>query len=580
MKLPYPTCFLAMIFPAIPAGLAATAFANPPTAPVSALWTEYAKTPDTHPDIPNCSYAGYQYGEKSLPHLDGPVHDVTRYGARGDGVTDDSVAIRSALQSVDPDKGGVVYFPNGNYNVSQALFVHTSRTVLRGESQNGVEIIFTQPLNRAYGTFDLVTNGTAITRWSYEGGLIWFAPKERGTTWRPEGTAPDSPVDRKNYRFHWLATGDIGRVSRPARRGDRTLTLDLAPAGSAAAPRPGDMVLLQLIHPTDHSLARHLAGDGPWAASFPWNGGAGAAWGMAWKKPENLRWPVEVAAWNPATSTVTLRQPLRFDVRSEWQPVLQRMGPLLHESGIENLTLRFNRAYTWDKKMHHSEEGWNGPYFNNAIHCWLRDVTLIDADNGPNLTCAKNITLTRFTLKASRPETLDHHHGTLTRSSSHDNLISDFRIESRPLHGLNIESQSTGNVWMRGIMDHGVFDSHRREPFENLRTDVTLVTNDGSHGGNGGPVMGARFVNWNIRTPADNNYMVGWADLTPHGAIVGLQGSQPTWTRRPGQKSDRVPAGEQSGCRIEGTGEVPDPPNLYEAQLQLRLQTPLPSPTP
>ncbi|RRJ97194.1 hypothetical protein Ga0100231_018495, partial [Opitutaceae bacterium TAV4] len=558
----------------LPATLALAATPTPAT-----LWTEYTQTPDTHPNIPNCSYSGYHYGEKKLPspaELDAlPRHDVTRHGAKGDGHTDDTAAIRAALQSVDPATGGIVYFPNGKYSVSQALFVHTNRTVLRGESQNGAEIIFTQPLNRAYGTFDLVTNGTPITRWSYEGGLIWFAPKERGTTWRPAGTALDSPVDRKNYRFHWLVTGDTFNVSKPARRGDRTLTL-ASPPSPATAPdvpfHPGDMLLLLLTHPTDHSLAKHLAGDGPWAESYPWNGAPNARWGMAWKNPEPLRWPVEITAYDSTTNTVTLRQPLRFDIRPEWQATLQRMGPLLRESGIENLTLRYNRAYTWDKKMHHSEEGWNAPYFNNAIHCWLRDVTMIDADNGPNLTCSKNNTLTRFTLKASRPETLDHHHGTLTRSSSHDNLISDFRIESRPLHGLNIESQSTGNVWTRGILEHSVFDSHRREPFENLRSDVTLLANDGTHGGNGGPIMGARFVNWNIRTPADNNYMVGWADLTPAGAIVGLQGSQPTWTRKPGEKSDQVPAGDQSACRIEDTGRVPYPENLYEAQLRHRIQ--------
>lgn len=543
------------------------------------LWTEYTQAPDTHPNIPNCSYSGYYYGEKPLPSSEDlaalPQYDVTRHGAKGDGITDDTAAIKSALQSVDPSQGGVIYFPNGKYKVGEVLFVHTNRTVLRGQSRDGVEIIFTQPLNRAYGTFDLVTNGTAITRWSYEGGLVWFSPKECGNTWRPDGIPLDSPIDRKSYRFHWLVKGNAIRVAQPARRGERTLVLE----SSASRPRAGDLLLLQLTHPADHSLAKHLAGDGAWAESFPWDGAKNARWGMAWKKPEPLRWPVEVVSFHSDTNTVTLRQPLRFDIRPEWQPTLQAMGPLLHDSGIENLTLRFNRSYTWDKKMHHGEEGWNAPYFNNAIHCWLRDVTMIDVDNGPNLSSAKNITLTGFSLTASRPETMAHHHGTLTRAYSHDNLFRDFRIESQPLHGLNIEAQSTGNVWTRGTLVHGVFDSHRRLPFENLRTDVTLVHNDGSHGGNGGPVMGARFANWNIRAPAGGNYMVGWADLTPSGAIVGLQGARPTWFRQSEKQSDRVAAGEQSGCRIESTGEAPYPENLYEAQIRLRL-TPSPGQQP
>lgn len=246
------------------------------------------------------------------------------------------------------------------------------------------------------------------------------------------------------------------------------------------------------------------------------------------------------------------------------------MGPLLRESGIETMTLRFARADEWTKDKHHEEEGWNGPYFNNAVHCWLRDVTLIDMDNGPALSSAKCVTLAGFTLKSSRPGLALHHHGTLTRSNSHDNLFADFRVESRPYHGLNVEGQSTGNVWTRGVLEHGVFDSHRRSPFENIRTDVTLVANDGSHGGNGGPIMGARFANWNIRVVSGRDYMVGWADLTPSGVIVGLQGAQPSWSREP---AGRLSSTGASGCRVEGAGEIPAPANLHEAQLRLRLQT-------
>lgn len=564
MSPPAPSRFLVFVLT-----LGALCGASMGRAAEAGLWTEFARSPSTHPNIPDCSYSGYGYGERPIPDIAGPVHDITRHGARGDGVTDDGPAIRAALEAVDPEVGGVVYFPNGKYHVGQALFVHTNRTVLRGESRDGVEIVFTRPLDRAYGTFNYTApSGVAITRWSYEGGLIWFAPRERGVTWRPEGVALDSPMDRKAYRFHWLTTGELGPVAA-ARRGDRTLRVELAP--DAEAPRAGDFVLLELIHPSDHSLAKHIAGDGEWAERYKWHGGSGAPWGTGWAKPETLRWPVEVVAWDADNSVATLKQPLRFDVRPEWKPTLHRMGPLLRESGIENLTLRFARAGEWTKAKHHEEEGWNGPYFNNAVHCWLRDVTLVDMDTGPALASAKCVTLSGFTLKASRPELALHHHGTLTRTNSHDNLFVDFRIESRPYHGLNVESQSTGNVWTRGVLEHGTLDSHRRSPFENLRTDLTLVTNDGVHGGNGGPIMGARFVNWNIRVLSGNNYIVGWADLMPSGAIVGLQGVQPEWSRPEGQK---LATTGHSACRVECTGEVPEPANLYEAQLRLRLQTP------
>ena len=41
--------------------------------------------------------------------------DVKTFGARGDGITDDTTAIQSCINSVNSNGGGVVYFPPGVY---------------------------------------------------------------------------------------------------------------------------------------------------------------------------------------------------------------------------------------------------------------------------------------------------------------------------------------------------------------------------------------------------------------------------------------------------------------------------------
>ena len=554
-------------------GLLALASVNSASA-VSALWSEYDLTPDTHPNIPNCSYAGYHYGEDPIPHIvatPANTFDVTAtaYGAKGNDQTDDTAAIRAALTAAKNAGGGVVYFPNGHYYVSGVLFVNSSNTVLRGESQAGTEIVFTQPLKRGYGSADSTVSGITISKWSYAGGMIWFGPLARGNTYRPAGEAPDSPLTSGEFNESWLTTGTEGYLS-DANRGARSVTLDRTPTVHA-----GDFVLLRqsASSATDFSLVKSLAGGGAWADAYDWANGTGNA---SWNPPSDLQWVVEVAA--VSGTTITFRQPLRFDVRAAWTPKLEKMGTLLRESGIEDMSLTFKRTYTWtDAEWHHVEEGWNAPYFNNAVHCWLRNVTMTDMDSGPNISASKLVTLSGFTLKASGEARMAHHHGTLTRASSHDNLICDFSIQSQPFHGLNGESMSTGNVWTRGVAVHGTFDSHRGEPFESIRTDVDLVANDGLHGGSGGPLMGARFVNWNVSThtsmdtPAGtgSNYMMGWANAMPMGAIVGLRGCQTTITA----SSSNTPTGSYSSCRIEGTGLVPDPDNLYEAQLALRFKS-------
>ena len=67
----------------------------------------------------------------------------------GDGASDDSAAIRAALDAV-PETGGVVWFPAGTYVMSEVLFVHTNDTVLRGESRSASKLVFTKPLAAAY----------------------------------------------------------------------------------------------------------------------------------------------------------------------------------------------------------------------------------------------------------------------------------------------------------------------------------------------------------------------------------------------------------------------------------------------
>jgi hypothetical protein len=89
------------------------------------------------------------------------------FNAAGDGVTDDTEAIRRALRSVERS-GGVVHFPNGQYVVSAALFVHGNNTVLRGESRDGTRLIFTRPLDRALG---INIDERGESRWRWTGGL-------------------------------------------------------------------------------------------------------------------------------------------------------------------------------------------------------------------------------------------------------------------------------------------------------------------------------------------------------------------------------------------------------------------------
>lgn len=71
---------------------------------------------------------GYNGNAISLDMLTNLV-DVTGFGAKGDGTTDDASAIQSALDSVK-NTGGIIYFPYGTYRITTAVLFYSNQTLL------------------------------------------------------------------------------------------------------------------------------------------------------------------------------------------------------------------------------------------------------------------------------------------------------------------------------------------------------------------------------------------------------------------------------------------------------------------
>jgi hypothetical protein len=52
--------------------------------------------------------------------------NVKDYGALGNGVTDDGVAIQDALDACNEAGGGIVFFPKGTYCISKSVFYYSN----------------------------------------------------------------------------------------------------------------------------------------------------------------------------------------------------------------------------------------------------------------------------------------------------------------------------------------------------------------------------------------------------------------------------------------------------------------------
>ncbi len=526
------------------------------------LWRSYAASPDTHRNIPNCSYAGYRAGRAPFPEPP-VVADVRACGARGDGLADETEAFEAAIRKAKAAGGGAIFVPAGRYRLTSLLRLDRSGLVLRGESRERTTLFFERPLaDLARSTAE---NQAGFSGWSYSGGLVWVG---RPSDWVARASAAAPPGDTRLIAADegWVGSGDPRAVAGEARRGDCEVRVR-APA--AAGLKPGMTVLMSWENPADNSLFCFLAGHARMKA-YPWES-MGRTAGLRWF------WVAKLAA--VGADAVTLAQPLRVDIRPEWNVTIEPLGAHITEAGVEHLTLE---VPPHERKSHCKDAGYNGIYFCRAVDCWARDVAVVNADNAINLSAAKQVTVRDFELSGG-----PGHHGTTTRTWSHDTLVTDFRIESTPLHGLNVEGFSSGNVWRRGVMIHGSFDFHRGLSYESIRTDITL-SNDGKPGGNdsAGPRLGARCVHWNLRVtrrevcspsmpgvpphPQVPGRHIYQPDLVSDGALVGVQGCEPCLeeAREPWGTLAMVPG--DKNCLVADHGLVPEPPDLYQAQFDLR----------
>jgi hypothetical protein len=513
---------------------------------VPELWREFTRDPFRHPQVPFVGRAGFRGGAARLPHR--PVRaDVRDFGAVADGRTDCAPAINRAIAAVGKAGGGTVLVPPGLFRIDGLILLGHSHVVLRGAGSDRTTLYATRNLTGLIGPYGSRYGGDKSS-WSWAGGLIWLAPEARWTALTEAIRARAWPFEgwTGNRRDEWRTLTAVAA----ARRGDRTVTVT-DPAGL----RPGALVLLRLADDAGHGLLRHMAGDGPGPDAYTWSDKSKLLSYVPYE------WPVRVT--RVSGRQVTLERPLPLDTRPEWDPRFTTHVPELTGAGVEGLTLE---AVETPQQPHLLDLGHNGVVLQCAYDCWVDDVTVRHTDNGFGLVAASACTLRR-TRVAGRGT----HHPYFCREGSHDNLIEDFTIEERTtpapagtqLHGINVEGLSSHNVWSRGVMRMGTFDSHRGMPFANVRTDIT-VHNDGRHGGDAtaGPLFGARFTHWNIRVTNGRAGLMKIDGLAPFSATVGINEVR---------EFDQIDTPDFEGdlhSRLElyGTTDAVRPRNLYEAQ--------------
>lgn len=402
-------------------------------------------------ELPDFSRAGYACGERKIP-APPAVDSVRKYGAKGDGKTDDTKAFQAALAKAKP---GALMVPAGTYLLSDKLTLKTSGVVLRGAGPDKTKLLFTRPLDEIAPQPTTTSEGSPTSAYSWSGGLIQMGG--------------------------WVNRKEVAAVQGRAARGATSLQVDAKPG----ALEVGQELLLQVGDGGDQSLGRYLYGG---------EGGDLSNW-----KGMGAAQSVRIAAIRG--NQVKLDRPIRFELRPEWKPRLLFAKDELTEAGIEDLAIAFPST---PYGGHFKEVGFNAVSIGGAVHCFVRRLRIENADSG--VFCGgRQCTLADITLASGRKPDghlrCTGHHGISLGSC--DNLLTGFKFETRFIHDITVSGGSIGNVAENGTAADLALDHHCHGPYENLFCNLDAGAGTRLYFSGGGKKLGwncgANTVFWGIK---------------------------------------------------------------------------------
>ncbi len=429
------------------AGVVGAPLAAAATAAVSELWGVQGEKWIESGRLPDFSRAGYHRGEEPLPEVP-QATNVRDFGAKGDGVTDDTAAIQNAINAT---QRGAVFVPAGRYLVSDYLRIERSGVVLRGAGPDRSVLWFPRGLDEVHPRTGRTSTGSPASGYSFDGAFV-----------RLQGDYQSKP---------------LAKIVAVARRGDRVVEVDRS-VGLAV----GQSVLVLVREATDHSLKTHLY--------------CGDPGDIARGKQLDTKMLMRITAVNG--TRVEFDQPLRFETRLAWQPEIRSFAPTVTESGIEELGFVFPPT---KYRGHFKENGANAIELRSVHNCWVRHVAIRNGDLGINVVACGNtidgVLVTadpgRGTADAGVAECTGHHG--IQCKGAEDNLVTRFDFQTSYVHDLSVEHAS-GNVFAGGRGADLNFDHHKDTPYENLFTDIDCGRGTRVWRCGGGASLGRQSAGW------------------------------------------------------------------------------------
>ena len=396
---------------------------------------------------------GYHGGNNRFPDtVPGKIFNVRDFGAVGDGEANDTSAINAALEAADGAGGGMVFIPAGKYKITDRILIKSSNTVLRGDGPQATFIQPAIPLKQV--DHFLSSNSTKYSLYSWWSGFL-------GISGPVSISIADGNVARK-IKDYSPSTEVLATVIEDAPARSRTFKVKYSSSVSV-----GDLVRFFMSDPGSTDLAHEMY-SGQLLKDCPT-----CLDGYKTGAVDIVHFPSKVA--KVGQGYITLEREVPWPVKLKYKAQIRsylKNTPM--KSGIENLTVVFPHT---PAPQHHQELGYNGIYLEHAANCWVRNVEILNADNGIVLHNIDFSTVENVTIRVTKPRSnaavnYDGHIG-FGASFSNDVLIQDFQIKQRTLHNIAVRG-GAHVVYLRGSGDDLNMDGHRDGPWATLFAHLDL----------------------------------------------------------------------------------------------------------
>ena len=475
--------------------------------------------------LPDFSYAGYHFGNTSLPEIKEKVILATDFGVKANDNLDDSKALLKAFKAAHEVTGNVVLqLPAGKIILSDILYVKRSNFVLRGagSGKEGTEIFCPRPMMYLKEQESLAELREYLTstgkrqvekennidlpfsQYAWSGGFIWTqVPNQRVKSYMEKYDTPPTV---------------LAKVIQ-GKRGEKEFLVS-----EVNGLKVGDVVELDLFN---------KEGEKAEIIEALYRNSKTKIGNSHWKQPNLALVRQQVEIVSISKNKITIKTPLLLDVKPNYQALLIEWKHL-SEVGIEHLRISFPDAA---RVAHHVEQGYNGIFLTRIFNSWVKDVTVNNADSGILTEEIANVTIRDIVTEGKNIA-----HYTVAMGGVHNVLVENLKVYNKAVHPLSFNTFSTKNVYENcEIFTEPDLDQHAGANHQNLFDNIKVYFEANAdnkyplfEGGGAGywkPSHGAYSTFWNINVEVTGGDSIVPIELNgmdegPFARIIGINGNR------------------------------------------------------